>query len=448
MHHTIKLMNFKYTILAACLALLLPACQSSEKARSKVLKIYNWADYIDEQVLVDFPIWYKEQTGEEVKIVYQIFDMNEVMYTKIVLGQEDFDLACPTQAIIERMLKRDLLLPIAAIEDTSINHLNNISPFIRQQVSHFSTPQYDAGQYIVPYMWGISGILYNTSLVDHEAVKSWNCMWDEKNKGKVLMKDSYWDAYNMAIIQGRQQEIGNDNTIRYQIANRHTPEDIELVENELKSLKPNLAGWEADFGKEMMTKGKIYLGYAWSGDAVWSIEEAATVDVELGFEVPIEGSNIWFDGWVIPRYAKNIKAATYFLNYICQPEIALRNMDMTGYTSAVATPEILEAMTDSTLEERVNLTYLFGAGADSVCINPIRYPDASVIDRCVLIHDFLDKNDQVLEMWSRAKGDSLNTGMAVLIFSFFLILAVALIYNRINKYLKTRRRIKRNPARV
>lgn len=448
MHHTIKLMKIKYTILAACLALLLPACQSSEKARSKVLKIYNWADYIDEQVLVDFPIWYKEQTGEEVKIVYQIFDMNEVMYTKIVLGQEDFDLACPTQAIIERMLKRDLLLPIATIEDTAINHLNNISPFIRQQVSHFSTAQYDADQYIVPYMWGISGILYNTSLVDHEEVKSWSCMWAKKNKGKVLMKDSYWDAYNMAIIQGRQQEIGNDNAIRYQVANRHTPEDIELVENELKRLKPNLAGWEADFGKEMMTKGKIYLGYAWSGDAVWSIEEAASVDVELGFEVPMEGSNIWFDGWVIPRYAKNIKAATYFLNYICQPEIALRNMDVTGYTSAVATPEILEAMTDSTLEERVNLTYLFGTGADSVSINPIRYPDASVIDRCVLFHDFLDQNDQVLEMWSRAKGDSLNTGMAVLIFSFFLILAVVLIYNRINKYLKTRRRIRRNPGRA
>ena len=140
MHHTIKLRKFKLSFLAACLALLLPACQSSEKARSKVLKIYNWADYIDEQVLVDFPIWYKEQTGEEIKIVYQIFDMNEVMYTKIVLGQEDFDLACPTQAIIERMLKRDLLLPIATIEDTAINHLNNISPFIRQQVNHFSTP--------------------------------------------------------------------------------------------------------------------------------------------------------------------------------------------------------------------------------------------------------------------------------------------------------------------
>ena len=150
MRHARKQLNIRNIIITLWMSLLLPACQSTDEARSKVLKIYNWADYIDEQVLVDFPIWYKQQTGEEVEIVYQIFDMNEVMYTKIVLGQEDFDLACPTQAIIERMLKRDLLLPIASIEDTSINYLNNISPFIRQQVTHFSTPQYNAAQYIVP----------------------------------------------------------------------------------------------------------------------------------------------------------------------------------------------------------------------------------------------------------------------------------------------------------
>ena len=253
-----RILKIAYAILTMTLvAFLLPSCHSSEKARAKVLKIYNWADYMDEQVLIDFPIWYKQQTGEEIKIVYQIFDMNEVMYTKIVLGQEDFDLACPTQAIIERMLKRDLLLPIGPIDDSSLHYTNNISPFIRQQVNHFSTPQYNAGQYIVPYMWGISGILYNTHLVDRQEVRSWNCMWAPKNKGKVLMKDSYWDAYNMAIINARRQEIGQNNDKRYQISNRHTPDDITLAENQLKKLKRNIAGWEADFGKEMMTKGKI-----------------------------------------------------------------------------------------------------------------------------------------------------------------------------------------------
>jgi spermidine/putrescine transport system substrate-binding protein len=436
------MMRFKILfILPALFLLILAGCQSSDKARSRVLKIYNWSDYIDEQILVDFPVWYKEQTGEDLKIVYQVFDMNEVMYTKIVLGQEDFDLACPTQAVIERMLKRDLLLPISADIDSSNYFLDNISPFIQTQVNHFSTEKYDANRYIVPYMWGISGILYNPKFVDRSEVQSWDCMWNPKNKGKILMKDSYWDAYNMAVINAFHHEADNTDSL-YIIANRHSDTDIGAVEERLKELKPNLAGWEADFGKEMMTKGKLWLSYAWSGDAVWSIEEAASVGVDLDFEVPLEGSNIWFDGWVIPKYARNIKAATYFLNYICRPEMALLNMDVSGYSSAVATPEILEEMLDSTFTRPVNLSYLFGEGHDSVFINPIRYPDEAEVNRCVLIHDFLDKNDEVLEMWSRAKGDSLNTGMAVLILSFFLLLIAVFVYRKAGKALRARRRIR------
>jgi len=216
-----------------------------------------------------------------------------------------------------------------------------------------------------------------------------------------------------------------------------------MVEKQLKLMKPNLAGWEADFGKEMMTKGKVWLSYAWSGDAVWAIEEAAGVNVSLDYIVPREGSNFSFDGWVIPKYARNVKAASYFLNYLCQPDIALRNMDVSGYTSAVATPEIAEAKVDSSLTETVNLNYFFGPGHDSLRINPIQYPDSSVVSRCVLLHDFLDKNDAVLEMWSRVKGDSLNKGMAIMILGSFLFLAFWLIYRRVVKYRSKRRRLRR-----
>ena len=213
-----------------------------------------------------------------------------------------------------------------------------------------------------------------------------------------------------------------------------------MVEKQLKLLKPNLAGWEADFGKEMMTKGEIWMNYAWSGDAVWAIEEAAAVNVSLDYSVPQEGSNIWFDGWVIPKNARNVKAASYFLNYLCQPDIALRNMDISGYTSAVGTPEILEAQIDSSLTETVNLSYFFGPGNDSLLVNPIQYPDSSVVERCVLLHDFLDKNDRVLEMWSRARGDNLKGRMAILIFGFILLLAVWPVYRQVKKYRKKRRK--------
>lgn len=428
-------------LLLLSLSMIFQNCGESEKARHKILKIYNWADYIDEDLLEEFPEWYKEQTGEDVEIVYQVFDMTEVMYTKIALGEEDFDLVCPTQAIIERMINYDLLQPINLDFGSTPNYLDNISPFWQESLDAFSIPGKKAGDYVVPYMWGTSGILYNTGLISAEEVSTWACLWDANNKGKILMKDSYWDAYNIAAIYGFYDQIASGKRTTYQVANDHTPEDIAMVEAQLKSMKPNLAGWEADFGKEMMTKGEIWLSYAWSGDAVWAIEEAASVDVSLDYIVPREGSNIWFDGWVIPKYARNVKAASYFMNYLCQAEVALRNMDVSGYTSAVATPEIIESFTDSSLTETVNVSYFFGPGNDSLFLNPIQFPDSSVVSRCAIFHDFLDKNDTVLEMWSRVKGDSLNRPMVIMIILFFLSLAVYLIYRRILKFKSRKRRL-------
>jgi len=439
MKQSFRITPFAIVMLLVSL-LMMQGCKQSDESRSKILKIYNWADYIDEDLLTEFPEWYKEQTGEDIHIIYQVFDMTEVMYTKISLGKEDFDLACPTQAIIERMMHKDLVLPMDTNFGETPNYLSNISPFMRERLQAFSTDEKKAGDYVVPYMWGTSGILYNTHLIEAEKVSTWESLWDPANKSKILMKDSYSDAYNVAAIRGYKDEIASGKRNVYQVANDHTDADLIVVEDQLKKLKPNLAGWEADFGKEMMTKGEIWLSYAWSGDAVWAIEEAATVDVELDYIVPNEGSNIWFDGWVIPKYARNVKAASYFMNYLCMPEIALRNMDYCGYTSVVASPEILDEQIDSTLEETVNLSYFFGPGHDSLLVNPIQYPDSSVVARCAIIHDFLRNNDLVLEMWSRAKGDSLNTGMAVMIIVFFTLVLVLVIYKQVKKVRSKKRR--------
>jgi len=416
-------------------------CKANDKERQQVLKIYNWADYIDEGLLTEFPKWYKEQTGEDVRIVYQVFDMNEVMYTKIDLGKEDFDLACPTQAIIQRMMDKDLVLPISREFGNTPNYLSNLSPFILKRLDDFSMKGMKAADYVVPYMWGTSGILYNTKHVSKEEVQSWGCFWNPKNKGKMLMKDSYWDAYNMAAVYGYRNEIASGKRTVYNVTNDHTSADIALVEKELKAMKPNLAGWEADFGKDMMTKGEIWLCYAWSGDAVWAIEEAANVGVSLDYVVPKEGSNVWFDGWVIPKYAKNIKAASYFMNYICQPEIALRNMDITGYSSVVATQEILDEQIDTTLNETVNLSYFFGPGHDAMKVNGIQYPDVSTVERCAIINDYLDKNDAVLEMWSRAKGDNLFGGMSFLIAGVIVLIAAWIIFRYVQKAKSKKRRL-------
>lgn len=153
----------KRYMMALIALLLLPiaftSCRRSSEARSKVLKIYNWADYIDEEVLDEFPAWYKEQTGEEIRIVYQVFDINEIMLTKIERGHEDFDVVCPSEYIIERMMKKELLLPIDTNFGKTPNYLGNISPYIREQLNKLSRPGMRTTDYAAAYMWGTAGVL-------------------------------------------------------------------------------------------------------------------------------------------------------------------------------------------------------------------------------------------------------------------------------------------------
>ena len=151
----------KFVSILSVLALLMglfTSCGRSDEERSKILKIYNWGDYIDEDVLTDFPKWYKEQTGEEVRIIYQVFDINEIMLTKIEKGHEDFDVVCPSEYIIERMLKKDLLLPIDTVFPHSPDYMNDVSPYIREQIDKLSQPGRVASHYAVCYMWGTAGM--------------------------------------------------------------------------------------------------------------------------------------------------------------------------------------------------------------------------------------------------------------------------------------------------
>ena len=440
--------NMKRIIPAILLLLALTGCYNSGEPRERVLKIYNWADYIGEGVLEDFQAYYKEQTGENIRIVYQTFDINEIMLTKIEKGHEDFDVVCPSEYIIERMLKKDLLLPIDRNFGKTPDYLPNVSPYIQKELNKTSQPGRVTTDYAVPYMWGTAGILYNKNFISKEEAGSWHCLWNSKNKGKILMKDSYRDAYGTAIIYAHAKQLADGTVTVEQLMNNNSSKAIDLAEKYLKAMKPNISGWEADFGKEMMTKNKTWLNLTWSGDAVWAIEEAAAVGVDLDYEVPQEGSNIWYDGWVIPKYSRNVKAASYFINYLCQPGIAMRNMDAIGYVSAVATPEILEAKTDTTLEQFSDLSYFFGPGADSIQINPVQYPDKKVVQRCAMIRDFGDRTELVLEMWSRVKGDNLNTGIVLLIFSVFGVLFVWLVYAKIRKYKQQQRHRRRRRKRT
>ena len=442
--------NMKRIIPVILLLLTLTGCYNSGEPRERVLKIYNWADYIGEGVLEDFQAYYKEQTGENIRIVYQTFDINEIMLTKIEKGHEDFDVVCPSEYIIERMLKKHLLLPIDTNFAHSPNYMNNVAPFIREQINKLSQPGEQASRYAVCYMWGTAGILYNRAYVPDSVALSWDCLWNKKYAGKILMKDSYRDAYGTAVSYAHAKELKEGTVTVEELMNDYSPRAMELAEKYLKALKPNIAGWEADFGKEMMTKNKAWLNMTWSGDAIWAIEEANAVGVDLDYEVPEEGSNIWYDGWVIPKYARNPEAASYFINFMCRPDIALRNMDFCGYVSSIATPEILEEKTDTTLHYYADLSYFFGPGADSIQIDKIQYPDRKVVERCAMIRDFGDQTKEVLDIWSRIKGDNLGVGITILIFVVVALMSGWMIYKgwqRYSRQKQQRRRSRRKKVR-
>ncbi len=406
------------------------ACTSN---REGILKVYNWSDYIDESVLPEFESWYKEMTGEEIQVVYQTFDVNETMLSKIEKGHEDYDVVCPSDYILERMMNTGLVQPLdfESIPD-SVNYIAlNKSPYMKKMFRDIN-PNIDANDYSVPYMWGTTGIIYNTDEVTAEEAGTWDVIRNPKFAGRILIKDAPRDVYGPVLIYLKQKELAEGKVTLQDLMYDSSDESIAAVEAYLKQVKDGVLGWEADFGKDQMTKGRGVISLNWSGDAVWAIEEAANIGVNLDYIVPEEGSTVWFDSWVIPKYAKNIKAASWFIDFMCRPDIAIRNMEETGYVSANGAIEVLESQIDDECVP-IDLSYFFGPDASSVRVDPVLYPDQAVIDRCALEHDWGADTDKLLAMWSRVKGDNANSMTYIIIGIAIVALAAGYVASKKNK---------------
>ena len=412
---------------------LLAAVSGFAQDRAHTLKVYNWADYIDEDLIEEFEQWYYEQTGEPVKIIYQLFDINETMLSKIEQGHEDYDVVCPSEYVIERMLRNDILLPIDRDFGDTPDYTVNVSPWIREVFDRIVGSGKNANDYAVGYMWGTVGLLYNERHVTREEASHWDILKDRRFKGKLFVKDAFRDVYTSLLVALNRDRIAAGEVDINELCFDSSDESIALVEDFLNEIKDNVSGWEADFGKERMTQEKAWLNVTWSGDAAWAMEEAEAIGVPLNFVVPEEGSIAWFDGWVIPKYAKNVKAARYFINFMCKPENAIRNMDEIGYVSAIGGDIVLDAIQDSTLFEPMDASYFFGPEATAVCINPVQYPTTEIIKRCGMMHDSGDRTELLLAMWSRVKGDNASWTTFIIIGAAVVVLVLALIYSRRKK---------------
>ncbi len=444
-------------------------------AEEVVLRVYNWQDYIDDGLdddgnSVSTPVidmWiadYKERTGITVKVIYDTFETPETMLNTLKTGKSQYDLACPSDYTIQKMVREGMVEKF----DTSklINYNQYGSPYLKDLFEQNGWTEYS-----VPYMWGTVGLIYDPEVIDVSDVSTWNVMWDSKYQNKATTKDSVRDTYFVGVMHVYQDELHElrnrylNNEISQneynqkinEIMNRIDDETLAKVEVDLKLLKENIFGLEVDSGKSDIVSGKISMNLAWSGDAVYSMDLAEEEDDKiLAYVVPEEGSNVWYDGWVMPKGA-NVELATDFVDFLSKPEIAVLNMNKIGYTSAIAGTEVLEmidewygAESEETAVE-MDLTYFFGdtvePNEDGKVIVTVdehyigrqfsaQYPDFETITRCGVMEDFGDKNDAVLEMWANFKANELSP----LTWAFVIILAIIALSWMVYSGIKQRNR--------
>jgi len=406
-------------LLLPLLAALVCGCSGD---REHILRVYNWSDYMDLSVIEEFEQWYEEQTGEPVKVVYNTYENNEHLLAKIEKSHEDYDVACPSDYLIERMLKADLLLPVSRDFGATPNYTDSISPFIRACFDKIEGGGKNGNDYAVGNNWGTTGLIYNARYVTDEEASSWNVLRNPKFADRIFIKDSARDVFSQIILYLRQDDLRSGKVTMDDLMHDSSDEAIADVEAFLKEVKPLVAGWEADFGKDQMVEERGWISLNWSGEGVWTAEQAEPLGIELKYSLPKEGFTVWLDGWVIPKYAKNTKAASYWINFMSRPDIAIRNVKETGYASANGSKKVLDAFVDDKYEP-VNLCYFFGPEAASVRVNPVMYPDAKSIQVATMEHDWGDRTPALDAMWSRVKGESAN---AVMIFGVGFLLALLL----------------------
>jgi len=266
------------------------------------LTIYNWGDYIDPTLIKKF----EKETG--IKVIYQTFDSNEAMMTKIDQGGTTFDVAVPSEYAVDKMKKDHMLIPI---DKAKLPNLKYIDP-------HFMNLSFDPNnKYSIPYFWGTVGLVYNSSMLGGKKLTSWNDLWDNDLRNKILLVDGAREVMGMGL-----------NSLHYSL-NDTNEAHLQQAQRKLATLTPNIKAIVGDEIKMLLANEEAAVGVVWSGDAAEIMDE----NDKLDYVVPKEGSNLWFDNMVIPKTAKNIDGAHKFINFMLDPKNAAKNAEYVGYST-------------------------------------------------------------------------------------------------------------------
>ena len=431
-------------------------CAAESEEKAVTLRVCNWEEYIDlgdwdetidlesgdiigeNSMVADFEEWYYETYGKRVKVEYSTFGTNEDLYNMLTLGDE-YDIVCPSEYMFMKLMAEKMLVPLSDefFDETDENnyYTRGVSPYIREVFENHEINGESWAKYAAGYMWGITGIVYNPEVVSEEEASTWQILNNPKFKRQVTIKDNVRDSYFAAVGALKHDlltspEFRADPNYKQRLEeemNDVSPETIKTVQDYLQDVKDNAYSFETDSGKADMITGKVVANYQWSGDAVYSLDQAEEDDYILNFAVPEESTNIYFDGWVMLKSgigddAEKQHAAEAFINFNSRPDNAIRNMYYIGYTSVIGGGDdtrIFEyadwcygAEDDEEEVVEYPLGYFFtGDNSDEnyVITAPeeqlrrqlfAQYPTQEAISKSsIMVYFDSDKNDVINQMW-------------------------------------------------
>lgn len=320
---------------------------------AQVLNIYNWADYIGDDIIREF------EREHGIRVIYNVFSNNEELHARLRAGASGYDVIFPSDYMVEVLIEEGLLQPIPHDAISNLAYLDE----------QFLDLSFDPGnRYSVPYLWGTTGIGINTRFVK-EPVESWDVLWNPKYRGRIAMLNDPREVFSVALkrlgYSGNTRDLGA----------------LQEARDLLKTQKPLVLTYDSDNTKNLLVSGEVWLAHGYSGDVLMAADE----NPDITYVVPKEGGLLWMDNMAIPKTARNVQAALKFINFILRPEISAR------LTEAVQYPNPNRGAHEFMDEE--------------ILQNPFIYPPQDVMERMEWLEDLGEMAPVVDRLWTEIKVD-------------------------------------------
>lgn len=337
-------------------------------AQERVVNVYNWSDYIDEQVLTDFT----KETG--IKVVYDVFDSNEILETKMLAGGTGYDVVVPSGTFLARQIQAGAF---QKLDKSKLSNLGNMWAAVAER-----TAVYDPDNaHSINYMWGTTGIGYNVNkvkeLLGTDSISSWDVIFNPEILAKfadcgVHMLDAPAEMLPAAL---NYLGLNPDSRDRG---------DLDKAGELLTSIRPHIRKFHSSEYINGLANGDICLAVGWSGDVFQARDRAAEADqgVSVGYVIPSQGAQMWFDQMAIPADAKHVDEAHEFLNYIMRPEVIAKASNYVFYANGnEASQKLLDA---------------------DVVEDPAVYPDAETTAKLFITQPYDPKTQRIVtRLWTR-----------------------------------------------